>query len=187
MTTPIEEYEIPLRVADLQQLFHSLDPSPFRERDFDAEAEKLMVSWAQEAPRDAAIVITLHLPRTETHADAEAVLADAVRNNFEYRTQQATRDLRELFREGQWALLIGLPVLALSLIGSQTIETYAPHSTLGGLVAESLIILGWVANWRPLEIFLYGWWPILRRRSLYRRLAAARVVVRWETARSRSP
>jgi len=41
------------------------------------------------------------------------------------------------------------------------------------LIEQSLPILGWVANWRPLEIFLYDWWPLARRRDLYRRLAAA--------------
>jgi hypothetical protein len=43
------------------------------------------------------------------------------------------------------------------------------------LFRESLIIVGWVALWRPLEIFLYDWWPIARHRSLYRRLAKADV------------
>ena len=39
------------------------------------------------------------------------------------------------------------------------------------ILSEGLIIIGWVANWRPLEIFLYGWWPLARRRKLYQRLA----------------
>jgi hypothetical protein len=43
---------------------------------------------------------------------------------------------------------------------------------------QSLLILGWVANWRPLEIFLYDWWPIRRRVILLRRLAAMPVEVR---------
>jgi hypothetical protein len=43
------------------------------------------------------------------------------------------------------------------------------------LVDESFLILGWVANWRPLEIFLYDWWPLARRRDLYRRLSSASV------------
>jgi hypothetical protein len=46
------------------------------------------------------------------------------------------------------------------------------------LVEESFLILGWVANWRPLEIFLYDWWPIARRRDLYRRLSKAIVEAR---------
>ena len=51
---------------------------------------------------------------------------------------------------------------------------------------KSLTLLGWVANWRPIEIFLYDWWPIARRRDLYRRLAAAgkpKVVVTTAIAR----
>jgi hypothetical protein len=34
------------------------------------------------------------------------------------------------------------------------------------VIEESLIIFGWVANWKPIEIFLYEWWPIVRRREL---------------------
>ena len=39
------------------------------------------------------------------------------------------------------------------------------------IVRESLIIGGWVAMWRPLEVFLYDWWPILARARQYDRLA----------------
>ncbi len=33
------------------------------------------------------------------------------------------------------------------------------------------------ANWKPLEIFLYNWWPLTRRRDLYRRLARAEISI----------
>ncbi len=46
------------------------------------------------------------------------------------------------------------------------------------MLEESLIIVGWVANWRPLEIYLYDWVPIRRRINLYRRITAAPVTVR---------
>jgi hypothetical protein len=49
---------------------------------------------------------------------------------------------------------------------------------LGRVIEESLTIFGWVANWRPIEIFLYDWWPIVRRRNLYQRLSAAQVELR---------
>jgi len=42
---------------------------------------------------------------------------------------------------------------------------------------ESLIIVGWVANWKPIETFLYDWWPLRRRRDLYRRLQNAAVEI----------
>ena len=52
---------------------------------------------------------------------------------------------------------------------------YLTDPTFSSLVEQSFLILGWVANWRPLEIFLYDWWPIARRRDLYRRLSAAAI------------
>lgn len=45
------------------------------------------------------------------------------------------------------------------------------------LLTESLIIGGWVAMWRPLEIFHYDWWPILGERRLYDRIGRAQVWV----------
>jgi len=35
---------------------------------------------------------------------------------------------------------------------------------------ESLTIVGWVAMWRPVEIFLYDWWPLVRRIRVYKNL-----------------
>ncbi len=46
------------------------------------------------------------------------------------------------------------------------------------VIRESLILFGWVASWKPIEMFLYGWLPLVRRRALVRRLAAAEVSIR---------
>jgi hypothetical protein len=74
-------------------------------------------------------------------------------------------------------MAIGLTVLSFSVITSQTVVSLAP-GPIGRVVEESLLIFGWVANWRPIEIFLYDWWPIVRRRNLYQRLSAAHVKLR---------
>ena len=161
------------------RLFHTLDPSPFRERDLDAEALDYILDWAKEAPRDVPFAIVVELPESERSMETPRILADAIANNFDYLAGWTTRQLRELFREGRLSLAVGIPILAACLVGSQIVRHTAGPGALAELVSESLLILGWVANWQPLEIFLYGWWPILRRRALYRRLAAARVEVRW--------
>ncbi len=83
-----------------------------------------------------------------------------------------------MFRVGRLALTIGMVTLIACLVASQTIAPMVPNPTLARVVEESLIIVGWVANWRPIEIYLYDWWPIVRRCRLYRRIAKAPVVVR---------
>jgi hypothetical protein len=42
----VTENLIEIRVNDIAQLFHTLDPFPFRERDLVDEAEDYIVSWA---------------------------------------------------------------------------------------------------------------------------------------------
>ncbi|HEX9126930.1 MAG TPA: hypothetical protein VF948_11040 [Methylomirabilota bacterium] len=53
----------------------------------------------------------------------------------------------------------------------------ARQGAVSEIVAEGLLIVGWVAMWRPLEIFLYEWWPIHRRCRVFelRPGAASRV------------
>jgi hypothetical protein len=52
-------------------------------------------------------------------------------------------------------------------------------SRIGEILRESLTIGGWVSMWRPLEIFLYDWWPIRREAQLSDRLAAMPVRIRY--------
>lgn len=169
---------IEVRLDKLAQLFNSLDPSPFHERDLDDEAEAHIVGWARELPERAPLTIVLDLPGEEAGKARLRDVAMSLANYFVVRADMADRDLRELFREGRRAIGIGLPILAVCLIASQQIGRAPDLGAAGRVVAESLVILGWVANWKPLEIFLYDWWPIRRRRDLYRRLAAARVEIR---------
>jgi len=48
---------IEIHVAELRQLFNSIDPSPFEEKDLDPKAEEFIVGWAREAPLQAALAL----------------------------------------------------------------------------------------------------------------------------------
>jgi hypothetical protein len=76
------------------------------------------------------------------------------------------------------SLLIGFAVLAACVVANQLMVESFGTGHLARFFGEGLVILGWVANWRPIQIFLYDWWPIARSRNLYRRLAAAKVELR---------
>jgi hypothetical protein len=169
---------IELRVEDINQLFHTLDPFPFRERDLDREAEEYIVSWARDLPATDPIEIIVHFPNTETQTKAAQELSEAFRRYFSYRADIVQRDLNELFRVGRRSLGIGVPILIACLVSAHLAAGYLSEAPFKRLVEESFLILGWVANWRPLEIFLYDWWPLARRRDLYRRLSAATVEAR---------
>jgi len=100
-------------------------------------------------------------------------LNEAFHRYFAGRAVAVQHELNELFRVGRRSLAIGIPILVACFISARFAAGYLSENPVQRLVEESLLILGWVANWRPLEIFLYDWWPLTRRRDLYRRLAAA--------------
>ena len=52
---------ISLKLHDMNQLFNSMDPSPFIEKDLDDDAEEFIVSWAQEFSPDAPIKLRIYL------------------------------------------------------------------------------------------------------------------------------
>lgn len=170
---------IEVHVGELRQLFNSIDPSPFRNKDLDREAEEFIVGWAKDLPRDVALALVVDLDREAGLPDEAAVLRDAVHEFFRQRAEAYRRRLRELLRRGRTSLLIGLTVLAAAIALGDFLATLMKASRIGEILRESLTIGGWVSMWRPLEIFLYDWWPIRTEAQLSHRLATMPVRIRY--------
>jgi hypothetical protein len=95
------------------------------------------------------------------------------------------RKLRELFRRGRISLVIALAFLTASIAVGDAVAGYLGESRLSGVIREGFLIGGWVAMWRPLEVFLYDWWPIRAEGRLLQRLSTIPVRIEYkETARS---
>ena len=164
---------IELRLREIAQLFNSLDPSPFLERDLDAKAEEFIESWAAEIPAHRELALVIHLPvPPATATDVPA----AVRAYFCHRAEHKQREFGQLMRRGRLSFGVGLAFLAACLSGAQWIAGM-PHGTGIEILRESLSIVGWVAMWRPLEIYLYDWWPVRAERRNLQRLARMDVKV----------
>ena len=164
---------IEVKLTELAQLFNSMDPSPFHERDLDHDAEEFIVSWAQEHPRDDALHLVIHL----TKPPAEVVkVQESVQHYFAYRSEILWREFRLLMKEGRLTLLIGLAFMAACEFAALVL--LKGESTWKAVSREGLTILGWVAMWRPLEIYLYRWWPLFSKRRLYERLARMNVEIK---------
>src|SRR5947209_12045661 len=162
---------IQVHVAELKQLFNSIDPSPFRNKDLDPRAEEFIVGWAKDLPHDVPLGLVVDLDRPAGLPDEAAVLRDAVHEFFSQRAIAYRRRLRELFRVGRTSLVIGLGVLAAAIALGDFLGSLLKGSHVGEILRESLTIGGWVSMWRPLEVFLYDWLPISNESRLSDRLA----------------
>src|SRR4051812_1245634 len=171
-----------VHVAELKQLFNSIDPSPFRNKDLDPKAEDFIVGWAKDMPRDAPLGLVVDLDRPAGLPDEAAVLREAIHEFFLQRALAFRRRLRELFRVGRKSLVIGLIALAAAIALGDFLASLMKGSRIGEIIRESLTIGGWVSMWRPLEVFLYDWWPIRNEARLGERLAAMPVRIRYANA-----
>ncbi len=166
---------IELRLNSLAQLFNVFDPSPFHRKDLDRDAEDYIVGALRElGPLPARLV--LHLPGGEATTAEARDLGESIRNFFAFQAQITARDLRLELRRGRDSLGIGLVFLGACLLLRQLALSFG-SGAVQSILAEGLLIAGWVALWRPLEIYLYDWWPHRRRLLVYRRLAEIEVEI----------
>ena len=176
MTDPIPPGAkvIEIHIARADQLFNTIDPSPFHERDLSREADEFIVGWARDLPHESSLALRVWIDDPSSDAGTERIVRDAIRRYYALRATETRRGLRRFFRNGRIALLIGLVVLTAAAFASTRVA-----DTGGGslVLRESLLIGGWVAMWRPLEVFLYDWWPIRADARLFDRLATMPVSV----------
>jgi hypothetical protein len=168
---------IEIRLREVRQLFHTLDPAPFHEKDLADDAAQYLLEACREAGTRRPLRLVVHLPEAHAQSEAAQTLAASVHNYFAYRERQLRADISRLLRHGVVSFVIGLAFLIACLALRRWLITY-PLGVDRVIVDEGLLILGWVAMWRPTEVLLYDWWPLAARRALMRRLAVIPVEVR---------
>jgi hypothetical protein len=159
-----------LYLSDTRQLFNSMDPAPFRERSLDPEAAAYIVQWAEEVPATQPLGMVVHLGSGPVAATEASVVRDSVRDYFQRRAVATRRQLQQLFRVGRYSLAIALVFLAVVVVIGESLASIVSRERYAALIEHSLVIGAWVALWRPLEIFLYDWWPVRAEARLYDRL-----------------
>ena len=175
---------IELKLREVGQLFNSLDPSPFNEKDLDQDAEEFIVEWARElrSPKDATLRLIIHLEKPLPSGQTPANVQEAIRHYFAYRASINRLALRQLLHQGRTSLLIGVSFLSACLLLGGLVAHHAPLGAFQQIIREGLTIGGWVAMWRPMEIYLYDWWPLWRRGALLGRLSRMDVDVQTPVA-----
>jgi hypothetical protein len=167
-------HRLALRVREIAQLFNSMDPTPFLNKDLDPEANTFIESWAAGYPPDGRFHITIHLELWPEDGDPTGLLTEAIHNHFAYKSERTRRTLKHLLHQGRISMAIGIVFVSLCLLGADAIGKLGANPGYS-IASQSLTIVGWVAMWRPLQIFLYDWWPLQRQIRLYHQLSSAHI------------
>lgn len=131
-TIPPKCESIEVRVAELAQLFNAWDPSPFREKDLDPNAEEFIVEWARDIPDTKSLGLVVYLDRPAGMPEESTLLRDAVHEFFSHKAVEARQSLHQLFRVGRKSLVIGLACLVTSIaIGNFAANALRQHARRG--------------------------------------------------------
>lgn len=167
-------YHVELKINQLQQLFSSHDPSPFRERDLDDDAVEYIMESLKEIKFLSPVKLVIHLPEEEIKETTQVETSAAIHNYFSYEEVLTQKKIKTLFSQGQLFLSIGLLFLSTCIYSSYHILNVA-DTVLMHILGEGLNIIGWVAMWKPVEILLYDWRPLSKLRKLYQKLMVIEV------------
>ncbi|AKB25531.1 hypothetical protein MSMTP_2062 [Methanosarcina sp. MTP4] len=147
------------------------------ERELDAGADEYIYNAVEEFPLKKPLEIMIYFPPSEISEEVQLAIKKAIKNHFAYKKTLNEIDLKRLLKRGRRNLFIALFFLFLCLVLIRLLSAFE-ESLLNTLVSEGLLIIGWVAMWEPVHIFLYGWWPIVHRRRIYDKIIDMNVYVR---------
>lgn len=166
---------IELKLNNIRQLFNSLDPSPFCEKDIDQDAERYIVDTVKSFHLKTPLRIVVYLPQ-EAIAEGAMIIPDALYHYFDYLAGITQKEFVYCMRQGRTSLFIGLSFLVVC-ISLQRLVLNLGDNSFWPIIAEGLNICGWVAMWRPIQVFLYEWWAVLRMRRVYEKIRDMKIEV----------
>lgn len=169
---------IEIRVRNPFSLFDSRDPAPFRERDLDDDFLEYVLSSSKEIAFSTPMKIVIHVDDEEKPDLPASAIRDAIRGHLAYQIELQTIEIKTFLKRAQLFLLLGASLLVVCLGIAQSLRVPNPPGVVG-ILREGLVIFGWVSVWKPVELILFDWYPLVEQRRLYRKLLETEVDVRF--------
>lgn len=172
-------HEIRIYLDEIDHLFKAPDFDPFANQPVFTSGLESAANEVKMASRRSLHRLVLYLPGEKINAKLEATTRKALDNFCSYRLEESQREVTLLRWEGFEALQTGLIFMAVCLFISLYIREFQGiPEYLRTFISEGLSIVGWVSMWKPIDIFLYQWWPHWQSRFIYEKLKQAELVFR---------
>lgn len=167
---------VEIKIKELNQLFNSLDPSPFLEKDLDDDAVEYITTSFSEYPLKTKIRIIIHMPKKNKGKFNEESVRDAIRNFFVYKHMIEDNNIKIKIGEGRKILFIGLGFLITCLSLGEAINYFFMSNIFTRITSEALMIFGWVAMWKPISNILYDWLPQRKQKRIYEKISKSEIL-----------
>lgn len=173
-----EKIIIEVGVKSLRQLFNERDPAPFRERDLDPQFVTYLVSAVEEFSLRTKMKIRILISENDDIKPENClIIQDSIKSYFQYESNLMSAKVHKRNRTARYFFFIGLITLVACLSLAHFIDSIKNFPRITSIASVSLMIIGWVAMWHPIEALLYGWWPMREQRQYFEKIAEINVDV----------
>jgi hypothetical protein len=174
---PVPAPEFAIRLSSIDALFFDFDARPVADRALNDEVhEHLLDEW--EGLRDQRpTTLVVYAPESERpHTDEQAVCA-AITGDLQA-SREPLRRAGPLSRRERLELWIGIVFFLASIAASTGLDRLTNDVIVQG-VGQGLVLVGWVALWRPAEHFVTQVVPHYFNRKRYAEFADVDVRIDW--------
>jgi hypothetical protein len=169
--------EFAIRLSSIDQLFWEFDARPVPERTLSGDARWYLLDEWERVRHAEPRYLTIYAPE----ADRASTDEDAVRAAIWASLRKSSGPLRRidpLSRQEQVAAWIGVAVLLICVIASTAMDQATDNVFISGL-SQGILLVGWVALWRPAERFVVEVMPHVVNRRRFAEFADIDVRFAW--------
>jgi hypothetical protein len=171
----VEQFGI--RVASVDELLDPYSVEPLERRPLRDEVRELILYAWIDTREERPSHLVVQMPADQRSPELGRRLSAAVRNDLEQTYEESGR-LRTFTRSQRHEAWIGIGVLAVSLTLAGVIDDLTGDSGLFDGISQGIVVLGWVAMWRPAQRYVEA---VQRRldRARYRELSQVPIEFEW--------
>lgn len=172
-------YMIEIALNQYSDVFSEWDPAPYKRRELDSDLELYLQGCSDEIPLRYPVELWLIVPADVRDEAVEEEVRIAFKNSLAFKMYFLKRELKRTNLQALRCILLGFLFLWL---GAGFSDQYGDEG-LRSLLAEALIIGGWVFLWEAVSLFFFTDHEIYHRYRVYRRWQKAPVIFQ-EAAKS---
>lgn len=173
MSTHTNLVKLPISLSSVDGLIDA-QGSPVIQPHIHPDAAAWIFDEAKENPTRSGYHIEICVPADDLSRRDE--VESLVHAYFQAQALYANREFSEVLRKGLASLFRAFLVVAALVILAEYVQSLG-SGRLYELLGESLIIIGWVTLWTPLDLLLFERHRIRRRRNTAQKLAVAKVTL----------
>ncbi len=174
MSAQSEPVTLSLSLSSVDGLIDA-EGSPVIQPHIHPDAATWILEEAKENPTKSGYLLDIHVPSEDLPRKNE--VESVIQNYFRSEALAANREFREVLRKGLASLVRAFLVVAALVVLAEFVQGLGT-GRFYELLGESLVIIGWVTLWGPLDLLLFERHRIRRRRNTAQTLSVAKVSLR---------